>query len=338
MLVGMLALILTTTLAASAVRPEGQGSAPPKADAAETRFTQDRERGWHWYEQQPDPPKPEAPKPPAPDAQPTDAPPVMSARWLRQEFEKATEAAISEPTMQNMEYWAYLKKLMLDKSERFADMAMLVTQLNPTLDETIENPVGSMAVRARRDISSRAKQETLKELAQVTSIVYFHRDDCAYCKRMAPVMTRLMKETGVVVTAVAVDGVPVSPEVATSWIPDQGQARMLGVTSTPTLYLFGAREDGERELVRLSIGASTFTDLTTKMLQTARRNDWITQQQLEVALLGAEKRLFLDRVNSSIDWSNPGSALEGLKALDDVAVDRINESEFIGPSTPTQGE
>jgi conjugal transfer pilus assembly protein TraF len=328
----LLSVGLIVALAPAVAMAQDTPTQAPRGDAAQERFSKDRERGWHWYEERPEPEEPELEKPPTPTASPTTAPPpVMSARWLKEEFEKATEMAISEPTPVNVEYWAYLRKLVLDKSERFAEVAAQVTASNPVLDETIENPVNSAAIDARNTVKTQARQETLAALKDKVSLVYFHRSDCAYCQRMEPVLERLRQETGIRITGVSMDGQPVPPTVADSWMIDRGQARMLGVTSTPTFYLFGEN----KELVRTQIGATTFTGLTDKILRAARQGEWISQSELEVAMLGAEKNLFVDRVNSTIDWSNPEQALAGLKALEAVAVDRANAEEInSGQATP----
>lgn len=314
----------------SSQAPQSQA---PKPDATQQRFTQDRERGWHFYEERPEPEERTEEEPPPPEAAPQTPtePPVMSARWLRAEFEKATEAAISNPTPVNVEYWAYLRKLVLDKSERFAEVAAQVTMANPVLDETIENPVNSMAIGARNSVKDAERARLLGTLKDRVSLVYFHRSDCQYCERMAPVLKRLREETGIAITGVSIDGTPISPEIATSWMPDRGQARALGVTSTPTFYLFGAGD----ELVRTQIGATTFTGLTDKIFRAARQAEWISQKDFELAMLGAEKNMFIDRINSSIDWSNPEQALRGLKALESVAVDRANLDDInSGQATP----
>lgn len=334
----MLAIILSAALSASATAPPaGASPSTPQPDATQERFTRDRERGWHWYEERPEPKPPELAKPPTPAnpvAPQEQKPPVMSARWLKEEFERATEIAISEPTAVNVEYWAYLRKLMLDKSEKFATMAAMVTTANPVLDETIENPVNSMAIDARRNVRDVERERVLDAISQKTSLVYFHREDCAYCERMTPVIEKLKSELNLQITGVAMDGKPMGSNIATSWMPDRGQAAMLGVTSTPTFYLFGETAKG-RELMRVGIGATTYTDLTTKILRAARQAEWITQADLEVALLGAERNLFIDRVNSGIDWTDPAQALNGLKALEQVAVDRADENVMdTGASTP----
>jgi len=321
----LLSVGLLVALAPAIATAQDTPTQAPRGDAARERFSKDRERGWHWYEERPEPEEPELEKPPTPtEASPNAPPPVMSARWLKEEFEKATEMAISEPTPVNVEYWAYLRKLVLDKSERFAEVAAQVTAANPVLDETIENPVNSMAIGARRSVREEERTKAMEALKDKVSLVYFHRSDCAYCQRMAPVLERLRKETGISVTGVSIDGTPISPNVATSWMPDRGQAKVLGVTSTPTFYLFG---EG-KELVRAQIGATTFTGLQDAILRAARRGEWLDQRQLELAMLGAEKNLFVDRVNGTIDWSNPEEALKGLKALEAVATDRASVEEI----------
>jgi conjugal transfer pilus assembly protein TraF len=290
--------------------PESQAG---KAPAGQGRFLDDRERGWHWYEVEPEP-EPE----PLPEETPPAGPPPMSVPWLRAEFERATEAAVENPTRERVEYWAYLKKILLDKSEKFARMAMQVNELNPVLDETIQNPVQTAVRNAVSLDADERTKDVLAQLSQDVGIIYFYKSDCSFCAKQNLALDGLMRLYGFKVTAVSLDHRPFATGHFPDWVPDGGQAAKLGVTQTPTLYLF--KPPGQVAL--LTVGAQSRSSLERRVLSSSLRAGWIDQATFERAVLGMERRYFLDKITEpgAIDWSDPSKALQALKALEESAV------------------
>lgn len=293
----------------------GQGQRP----AGQGRFLNDRERGWHWYEVEPDPPE----KPPEPEVAPAPAgPPPMSVPWLREEFKTATESAVENPTRENVEYWAYLKKILLDKSEKFAQMAMQVNELNPVLDETIQNPVQSAT---RNVAASQAKSNTrdiLEKLAGEVGLIYFYKSDCSFCAQQNKSLDVLMRMHGFNVTAVSLDHKPFPSGEFPNWVPNSGQAQMLGVDQTPTLYLFKP----PNQMVRLTVGNQVTSAMERRILNTAHRSGWIDKASFEKAVLGMERRFFLDKLTApdGINWDDKAQALDALRALEGSALEESN--------------
>lgn len=293
-----------------------------KAPAGQGRFLDDRERGWHWYEVEPEP-EPE-PKPPETEAQA--GPPPMSVAWLREEFSRATEAAVENPTRERVEYWAYLKKILLDKSEKFARMAMEVNQLNPVLDETIQNPVNTSVRSAAARQAEATSREVLEQLSQEVGLVYFYKSDCTYCAQQNNALDTLARLHGFKITAVALDRRPFATGHFPDWVPDGGQAARLGVTQTPTIYLFRA----PGQMVLLNVGAQSRTTLERRILSSSLRAGWIDESTYQRAVLGMERRYFLDKITEpgAIDWSDPVKALEALRSLEEAAVPELDASEM----------
>jgi len=326
----MFAIFVSALLVASAMSSARaqSGEAPTSkagtAPAGQGRFLNDRERGWHWYETQPEP----EPEPKPEDVAASPGPPPMSVAWLRAEFERATEAAVENPTRERVEYWAYLKKILLDKSEKFARMAMQVNELNPVLDETIQNPVQSAVRNAASMDADEKKKEVLARLSSEVGLIYFYKSDCSFCGKQNQALNGLMRLYGFKVTAVSLDHRPFATGHFPDWVPDGGQAQKLGVTQTPTVYLF--KPPGQ--LVLLTVGAQSRSSLERRVLSSSLRAGWIDQPTFETAVLGMERRYFLDKLTSpgAIDWSDPAKALEALKALESSAVSEaeLSADEF----------
>lgn len=330
------AVLATATAMAPAALAQSQSGTESKAGqapAGQGRFLDDRERGWHWYEVLPEP-KPEL-KPEEPEAK---GPPPMSVAWLREEFTRATEAAVENPTRERVEYWAYLKKILLDKSEKFARMAIQVNEINPVLDETIQNPVNTAVRSAASREAAATSKEVLAQLAAQVGLIYFYKSDCTYCAQQNNALDGLMRLHGFKVTAVSLDHRPFNSGHFPDWVPDGGQSQRMGVTQTPTLYLF--KPPGQ--MVLLTVGAQSASSLERRILSSSLRAGWIDQTTFEKAVLGMERRYFLDKITSpgTIDWSDPAKALEALRALESSAIseaDLTQDATHTDQATPWSG-
>lgn len=312
---------------------------PPNTDGGE-HFLSDRERGWSWYETHPIPPPPPVEPPPSPDGKPsTTEPPTFSVAWLRVHLEEAKIKAIDNPTRDNVEYFSYLQKITMDRAEKFARMVQTVNTLNPTLDETIENPVTSYARAARRDVTSSDRKRVLSALGGSTGIFYFFKSDCPYCAKQSPLLMDMQKLYGFKVMPVSLDQKPLQNGAYPNWIPDQGQGVALNITSTPTLYLFKP----PHQLVLLSVGLQTEPDLETKILTSAHAHQWLNDADFELAVRGSTRNFLVDAANDlpDVDWNDPAKALEALRTASHRAIE-VSTTEGKGSTafeaTPWTGQ
>jgi conjugal transfer pilus assembly protein TraF len=296
------------------------------------RYYEDRERGWYWFEEDPNAQAP-LPEVPAETPPPTNPHPPLSVEWLRIELEKARIEAIDTPTRENVEYYAYLEKLTLDKAERFAQVRMQLAMINPGLDETVENPVTNVARTARRDKTAAARSAVFKDLASRVGIYYFFRSDCPYCARQNPALAAFQADYGFSILPISIDGAGMPDGGFPNWVPDRGQAALLKIESTPTLYLVRP----PNQVVILSVGTQALPNLESRILQVAKANDWISQEQFESAVRGGARNLLIDAMagKDGINWSNKADALQALRELTQrgvptSAIDALNLPE----STP----
>ncbi|NEV61618.1 conjugal transfer protein TraF [Thiorhodococcus minor] len=259
---------------------------PPLATAAEpTGFYQRRAEGWFWYQRQPQltPPRPREPEPeqaatpasPPPIAPSVSAPDLtepapLSAAWLRAHLEDYRLQAIDDPSPTRVALYLYLQKLALDKASRFTETFQRVVQSDPYLDETTRRPVGNYANLLNR-VAGEQRDQVLQSLAREAGIWLFYRSDCPYCAAQAPVLRLLTKRQGFTIQAIALDGRPLSGGIFPDFRPDAGQARRLGVISTPALFLVRP-PDG---IVPLAQGLLSLTDLEQRILVAAHEAGWI---------------------------------------------------------------
>ena len=334
----LLALLFCAGVPATGTAESAPDPSSPSADPTERRktrgigvdgrFYDDRHRGWYWFEEDPDrvpPPEPVQPQPGS-EATPSETHPPFSVEWLRIELEEAKVRAIDHPTRENIEYYAYLEKVAMDKAERFALMRQQVAMLNPGLDETIDNPVTTIARTARRDEQVSEQSRILSDLAKSIGIYYFFKSDCPYCAKQNRALLEMNRQFGFSILAISVDGRAMPDGVFNDWLPDQGQAAMLGIESTPTLYVVRP----PNEVVLLGVGVQTTQGLEKRVLQVAHANGWIDEDTFERAMRGLPRRFLVDAIGDmeGVDWSNPDEALEALRYASSRGTERSTVDEL----------
>lgn len=305
----------------------GQGIDPKKD---KPRFTEERERGWHWYEVPPkEPEKDKEVKPKQPSG-----PPPLSLKWLQDKMIEYRDIAIDNPTRENVERYNYVQKLAMDKAEKFALMSQEVNTLNPALDETIQNPVTSYASRAQESIREDSRKKVMQKLSSEVGIYYFFKSDCPYCLKMNGVLQNIQYHYGFKVKAISLDGRGMPDNYFTDWMPDQGQASVLGVVSTPTLYMFKP----PNKVVLLSAGLQTVPELTRRMMQVANSNKWLSDDEFQFAMKGLRRDFLLDAAmgEESIDWNDPDSVLKALREISKYGVESatVDETSNTFQATP----
>jgi conjugal transfer pilus assembly protein TraF len=145
--------------------------------------------GWFWYQREPEPePAPEAPPspPPAPSTASTpppvadttpDGPKPLSARWIRERIGAYRDAAIDQPTPENVALYLYLQRVALDKSSRFAAATQRAVQLDPFLDEITQRPTATFAANLTNRQAGEHRDALLRQIAATAGVLFFFRSD-----------------------------------------------------------------------------------------------------------------------------------------------------------------
>lgn len=259
------------------------------------RFFTDQERGWFFYE--PVPEEPEEPEPqklpppiqqaaapvpepnvtqqPAPSPQ---QPPPGSAEWLRQAIPQALDVATDNPTYGNVARYFLLQKEALDKSEKFADMASLVTTGHPQLDESRRRPHADKFAKLKEREATDATKGVLQDLFKTTALVLFLDSSCSGCALMANNLTRLEKTHGLVWRVVSLDGTVLPPNFNAPTVFDQGISQDLGVEAGGALFLVTPPNKYDP----VTWTSTSSTEIVDRILRVAYRSGLITQKQYEV--------------------------------------------------------
>ena len=238
-----------------AVDPMPVSDAP---EAAMTYWRQQRE-GWFWY-RDPVPPKT---RPPSSTKAPKD---LNDFETLQRRLEDLKRVAVMNPTDTNMLAYMRLQRMVMDKSQVFADRWQRLVWSAPDLDYGLSGrPTNAMAINVFDDQQRDRDAQTVRSLATTHGLIFVFRGDCPFCHRFAPILKRFEQDYGMTVLAISLDGgtLPEYPDAR----PDNGMAARLNATAVPALYLTAP---ARREIRPVGFGLMSMSDLLERVAALAR--------------------------------------------------------------------
>ena len=146
-----------------------------------------------------------APRAPAPAAARKDGQKV-TVKWLQEHYKRLEERAIDDPTDENVAAYLYLRRISMDKSQRFSQKVIDVTNADPLLNENNRIPYASAGAQSIRSASRAAQDQAARELASVGGLVIFVDGDCRFCAMQMPIVHALRAQYGMEALVVSLDG------------------------------------------------------------------------------------------------------------------------------------
>jgi conjugal transfer pilus assembly protein TraF len=263
---------------------------PSEVNTPSHGFFDDKERGWFWYEEDDElgeneeearvdrrPPLDHLQETkilPQPEVAPPPASKPLSAEWFRKNLEKFRDQAIDEPTPEHVSTYLYLQRVMLDKAEQFTEVTQQVMMADAVLDENSRRPIASFGGYAMDDKASRGTDKVAKQLADSMGLWFFYDSTCEFCVKQAGVLKGLMTTYGFKVLAIAIDGLPLPDGSFPHFILDRGQAKQLGVDTTPALFLVKPGDDGG--VIQLGQGLLAADELIKRAISLGYHQHWLT--------------------------------------------------------------
>jgi len=239
-----------------AVDPMPVSDAP---DVAMTYWRQHRE-GWFWYRD------PLPPKPRQPSTTPKKPKDLADFESLQQRLEELKRVAVMNPSDTNLLAYMRFQRLVMDKSQVFADRWQRLVWSAPDLDYGLSGrPTNAMAINVFDDQQRDRDAQTVRTLAATHGLIFVFRSDCPFCHRFAPILKRFEQDYGMTVLAISLDGgtLPDYPDAR----PDNGMAARLNATAVPALYLTAP---ARREIRPVGFGLMSMSDLLERVAALAR--------------------------------------------------------------------
>ena len=229
------------------------------AEVAMTYWLEHRE-GWFWY-RDPAPAKPRTPA--APAQRPKD---LTNFQTMQQRLEDLKRVAVMNPTDANLLAYMRYQRLVMDKSQVFADRWQRLVWREPELDYGLTGrPTNAMAINVFDDHQRDRDADTVRNLAATHGLIFVFRSDCPFCHRFAPILKRFEQDFGMTVLAVSLDGgiLPEYPDARA----DNGIAARMNTTTVPSLYLTAP---AKREIRPVGFGLMSGSDLLERIAALAR--------------------------------------------------------------------
>lgn len=262
-----IAALLSLFIAATSAHADDVTSALTTTNATEeneasTAYWLRKREGWFWYR---DPPAPVAPPKAAP---PVDPKPRELADFeaMQKHLDELKRVAVMNPTDTNLLAYMRYQRMVMDKSETFAQRWQRLVWTVPDLDYGLTGrPTNAIAIGAYDEQQRERQAQTIKSLASTHGLLFIFRSDCPYCHRLAPILKRFEQEYGMTVFAVSLDGrgLPEYPNPQ----PDNGIAARLHASMVPALYLTAP---SRREIQPVGFGVMALTDLVERIAALAK--------------------------------------------------------------------
>ena len=228
-----------------------------------TYWLRNRE-GWFWYRDPPAPPR-------APKATPVPQRPreLVEFDAMQKRLDELKRVAVMNPTDANLLAYMRYQRMVMNKSEVFAQNWQRLVWTTPELDYGVTGrPTNSMAIGVFDEQQRERQAQVVRSLASTHGLLFIFRSDCPYCHRFAPILKRFEQEFGMLVFPVSLDGkgLPEYPGPQ----PDNGIAARLSASSVPALYLTAP---SRRDIRPVGFGVLAFNELIERIAMLAGQRE-----------------------------------------------------------------
>ena len=218
--------------------------------------------GWFWYRE---PPLPAA-KSPLPPAGPKRPAELTDFEAMQKQLDELKRVAVMNPTDANLLAYMRYQRMVMNKSEVFAEHWQRLVWAVPELDYGLTGrPTNSMAIAAFDEQREERQAQAVRALSATHGLIFIFRSDCPYCHRFAPILKRFEQEYGMLVFPVSLDGggLPEYPNPQA----DNGIAARLNASVVPALYLTAP---SKREIRPVGFGVMALSDLIERIAALAQ--------------------------------------------------------------------
>ncbi|WP_428980712.1 type-F conjugative transfer system pilin assembly protein TraF [Erwinia billingiae] len=216
--------------------------------------------GWHWYNDPEEEQETDAPAAPPP--------PVLSAEEkmarLQKETKTALAKAIMEPTIENFARFKRLQDFWTTQASKFSMAAQASMLAHPELDYNLQHSHYNGTAKLQQAGDRADEQSAIARLTAQNGVFFFYRGKEAMDNQMAEVVKNFAKSNGIALIAITVDGAASASMPGTR--PDTGQAKRMGISHFPALFLVNPRDETSQPL---AYGFIAQDDLAKRFLYVA---------------------------------------------------------------------
>lgn len=228
--------------------------------AADVNAKDTESAGWHWYNDPEEEQETDAPAVPPP--------PVLSAEEkmarLQKETKTALATAIMEPTIENFARFKRLQDFWTTQASKFSMEAQASMLAHPELDYNLQHSHYNGTAKLQQAGDRADEQGAIARLTAQNGVFFFYRGKEAMDNQMAEVVKNFARSNGISLIAITVDGAASASMPGTR--PDTGQAKRMGISHFPALFLVNPRDETSQPL---AYGFIAQDDLAKRFLYVA---------------------------------------------------------------------
>lgn len=267
--------------------------------AAPPGFFDNKERGWFWWEVEPEEPEEEPIKEPkVPIVVTPEKPPeneqeevVIGVKWLKENLPKLEQAAVENPTETNLANYAYAQRLSLDYASRFSSKMMDFMTNEQILSEERRRPTTKVALNSFNFQRDQEERNVINMMADTTHIWFFYRSDCPYCHKQIPILKTLQQQYGFEILAVSMDGLSIPGAEEWPMVVDRDlrMTKELKVVGTPSLFLVSNKKEFRYPLTS---GLQPLNKLFSRISLAAKETGTISEDEYNKTQYVVEENVF----------------------------------------------
>lgn len=310
-------LLLGGTIISNVAATTASAEGAPLSIQSEGSWVEEKGRGWFFYNEEKEPekkePKKEKKEPPSPPPPPPaplpdftkkeskpspKGPEPFSAEWFRKNLPKYKDRAWDNPTPENIRTYFTLQKIVLDRAERFANVAQEVVIGDPLLDESTNRPLSMAASRSHDMAAQKAERALLKAISPKFGVVFiFNGERCkGDCLLAAQNVKKLQTQFGFETLAISTDGQTFPGNPFEQFMTDKKAPKRLRLVNYPAIALIDRQT---REIVPVAQYAMALSEMRRTILLAAKKRGYIDEQQWNktkkyAPVLHADKREVLE--------------------------------------------
>jgi conjugal transfer pilus assembly protein TraF len=277
----------------------------------ESQFEAFKGDGYYWYKQDPEEgPKP-APKVAVPNpvvAAPAKEPlKALSTEWMRTNMPKLLDAAVDNPTTENVANYMYAQRVLLDKSQNFSEKVKEVVSSDPFLDENNRVPIAQFAQAGFSRNTKAGQDEVLSFLGGKGGLWVFidEPEKCSACADYAHNILEGNKSAPGIATQFKFD----YRKINVSTPAGKAAAKRLKLTVTPTTVLVIPPAG----FFLVSQGLMSQTQLSERLLIAAKTSGILTKELEEKVNPYAKGVLTTDEISGAIPSNDPFEVMKSLR-------------------------
>lgn len=161
---------------------------------------------------------------------------------MQEKLQEKLQIAYINPTEENIKEYIAYQNMVMNKASVFTDTWQRAIWQTPELDYSQRFPIATMAKRTKRSMELVDENEHFQKLKEEGyAVFFFYSSTCSFCHQMAEPIKHFQTNTALEVLPITIDGIKLEDKFPGSVI-DKGQAQMIGVKSTPSLYLVNMKD------------------------------------------------------------------------------------------------